>query len=184
MSDLGTQRLFLAVALDGETRDLLAAHLREQAPRLPGRIAAPTSWHITLRFLGSTTPLQRDGVLRSIDESPLPPPFTVRFGEFGAFPKPRRASVLWLGFDRGVDELAAIADVCETAARAEGFAAEERSFIPHLTLSRIRPPQDVTALLGSLPPFPLKMGVEAVTLFRSRPERGVAVYDAIETVDL
>ncbi len=184
MSDLDTQRLFLAVALDGETRDLLAGHLREQVRRLPGRVVAPTSWHVTLRFLGSTTPVQRDGILRAIDESSLPAPFTARFGAFGAFPKPGRAAVLWLGFDRGVDELAAMAAVCEAAAQGEGFAAEERSFIPHLTLSRIRPPQDVTALLGSLPPFPARMRVEAVTLFRSRPEQGVAVYDAIETVDL
>lgn len=185
MSELGKERLFLAAALDEDTRNLLAAHLREHEGRgLPGRVVAPPGWHITLRFLGWTTDVQRDHILRDIAESDLPAPFGARFGAFGAFPKPRRAGVLWVGLDRGIEALTAMAAVCEQVARDNGFRPEERPFVPHVTLSRIRPHQDVTALLERLPPFTVAMPVRAITLYRSTLRPGGAVYDVVDTVDL
>jgi RNA 2',3'-cyclic 3'-phosphodiesterase len=185
VSGLGKERLFLAAALDDGTRSLLAAHLREHGgPGLPGRVVDPSGWHVTLRFLGWATDVQRDGILRSVDEGDLPAPFVARFDGFGAFPKARRAGILWVGFDRGGDELAAMAAVCEAAARQGGFEPVERPFVPHVTLSRIRPHQDVTALLARLPPFPVTMPVRAVTLYRSTLRPGGAVYDVVDTVEL
>lgn len=185
MNTLGKERLFLAASLDDDTRHLLAAHVETHAGRgLPGRVVAPAAWHITLRFLGWTTAVQRDGILHAIAESELPGPFSARFDGFGAFPKPRRASVLWVGLDRGGDELAAMAEACEQVARHHGFSPEERPFVPHVTLSRIRPHQDVTAVLERLPPFVVTMAVREVTLYRSTLRRGGAVYDVLDTVEL
>ena len=48
-----------------------------------------------------------------------------------------------------------LASVCEEAALAAGFAAEERPYHPHLTLSRIRPWQDVSDLVDRVSAFPL-----------------------------
>jgi len=185
MSELGKERLFLAVAIDDTTRDLLAAHLEAHAGRgLPGRAVDPSGWHVTLRFLGWTADVVRDRILHAIAESELPPPFIARCSGFGAFPKTARAGVMWLGFDRGGEQLTAMAAVCEEAVRRHGFSPEERPFVPHITLSRIRPHQDVTALLDRLPPFPVRMPVEAVTLFRSTLRPGGAVYEVVDTVEL
>ena len=185
MSELGKERLFLAAALDDDTRNLLAAHLREHGGRgLPGRVVAPPGWHITLRFLGWTTDVQRDGILHSVAERELPAPFTARFAGFGAFPKPRRAGVLWVGLDRGVEALIAMAAACEEVARDHGFRPEERPYVPHVTLSRIRPHQDVTAVLERLPPFAVAMPVREITLYRSTLRPGGAVYDVVDTVEL
>ena len=72
---------------------------------LPGRPVDPDNWHITLRFLGRTEPVQRDLVLADIDEHVAQAPFTLGFGGLGAFPRPGRATVLWLGIEQGADEL-------------------------------------------------------------------------------
>jgi 2'-5' RNA ligase len=185
VSEAARRRLFLAGSLDESIRDLLAAHLQAHAPGgLPGRAVRPENWHLTLRFLGWTTDLQRDGILRSLDEAALPGPFDMRFGGLGAFPKERRATVLWVGVERGGAALGDLAAACDEAAQAVGFTSEDRPFHPHLTISRIRPQEDVTALVDTVAPFPVKMPITAITLYESHLRRGGAVYEAVDTIEL
>jgi 2'-5' RNA ligase len=179
------RRLFLAVALDPEIRELLAAHLEAAGlSSWPGRLVRPQNWHLTLRFLGWTSDFQRDQIMRHLDEAALPGPFAVRFGGPGAFPKPRRATVIWIGIDHGGDELEALASECEAAAQAAGFDPESRPYHPHVTLSRVRPPVDIGSRLERLAPIGLRMDVAAVTLFESHLFRGGARYEVLDTIDL
>ena len=185
MSEPLRRRLFLAAALDEPTRLLLAAHLEAHGGgALPGRTVRPQNWHLTLRFLGWATEPQQDGVMRALDESALPGPFVVRFGDLGAFPKERRATVLWLGIDGGGDELGALAAASDEAAQTVGYEAEGRPYHPHLTLSRIRPPEDMTELVEVFPAFTVKMPVTAITLYESHLRKGGAVYQALDTIEL
>ena len=185
MTETLRRRLFVAAALSEPTRRLLAAHVGAHGgDGLPGRAVRPQNWHLTLRFLGWATEPQRDGVMRALDESALPGPFVVRFGGLGAFPKQRRATVLWLGVDGGGDELGALAAAADEAAQAVGYDPEDRPYHPHLTLSRIRPPEDVTDLVEAFPPFAVKMPVRVITLYESHLRKGGAVYEALDTVEL
>jgi len=179
-----SERLFLAVALSDDVRHGLAAFLTDETMRLPGRPAPPDNWHLTLRFLGNTTALQRDGILEFLDDHLTVEPFTLGFAALGAFPKPSRATVLWLGTRRGSDGLAAIAQICEAAAVSVGFSPEDRPFHPHLTLSRLRPPQDLGGLIERVPRFPLTMMVDRLTLYRSDLGRRGARYEAVDDVHL
>ncbi|HEX8675317.1 MAG TPA: RNA 2',3'-cyclic phosphodiesterase, partial [Longimicrobium sp.] len=182
----GTERLFLAVELPDDARERLAAHLRD-APgggALPGRAVAPASWHLTLRFLGDTPPAQRADVVRAMADADPGAAFTLGFGGLGAFPRPARATVLWLGVEEGSERLGRLAAVAEEAARRAGFAAEERPFSAHLTLARIRPAQDVRPLLERVPPFRERIRVDAVVLFRSHLGPGGARYEAVERFPL
>lgn len=182
----GRDRLFLAVELTEEVRVALADHLRDalEGDPLPGRPVPLRSWHLTLRFLGSTPPEARarlEGEVRSAD---LGEGFTLELGVLGAFPRPARASVLWLGVAGGEAPLRALAGVVEDAARRAGFPAEERAFSPHLTLSRIRPPGDVRPVLERVRPFGERLPVDAVVLFRSHLGPGSARYEELERFPL
>ena len=180
-----SERLFLAVALDEQLRHGLAAFLQAQADRgLPGRPVHPDAWHLTLRFLGWSTEEQRDRVLGFVAERLDSAPFTLGFGGLGAFPNETRATVLWLGVGGGAAELAVLAALAEAAAVGAGFPAEERPFHPHLTLSRIRPPQDVHRLVAGVADFPLIQEVRAVTMFRSHLSRSGARYEVVDEVAL
>jgi 2'-5' RNA ligase len=180
------ERLFLAVALTDEARHGLAARLQDRlaGDRLPGRAVAIGNWHLTLRFLGLATPMERDAVLAHLDQHVQAAPFRIRWGGLGAFPRASRASILWIGVTTGADSLASLAGESEEAARAAGFEPEGRPFHPHLTISRMRPPENVRTLLDG-ESLGIAMDVTAVTLYRSilggnRP----AEYEAIEVVDL
>jgi 2'-5' RNA ligase len=179
------RRAFLAVALDDSTRDLLAAHLASHGLKSwPGRPVAPANWHLTLRFLGWATDAQLDRILHDIDAADLPAPFRIRFGGIGAFPKERRATVVWLAVAAGTEGLGRLAEVSEAAANAAGYEPEDRPYHPHLTLARVRPPVDFTDWIQAFPAFDVAMPVAAVTLYESVLGRGGATYTAIDTVSL
>jgi 2'-5' RNA ligase len=168
-----------------DARAALAALLDEAAPRgLPGRPVPPANWHLTLRFLGDVAEVRCERLLAALDAADLGEPFTVRWGGLGAFPRAARATVLWVGADRGSGEMVEVAGAVETAARDAGFPAEERPFRTHLTLSRIRPHQDVTPLVEGVEPFGVSMPVDRVVVYRSHLGRGPARYEEFEEFPL
>lgn len=175
-------RLFVGVALPDALRGALHAHLRAALgdSGLPGRPVPPGNWHLTLRFLGDTSAARAAEFLERMRSADLGPCFALEFGGCGAFPRPARASVLWLGIGDGAEPLARLAAAVEEAARLAGFAAENRPFRAHLTLSRLQPPQDVRALLDTIPPFTERMLVAEATLFRSHLVGGPPRYEVVE----
>lgn len=183
MADL--ERLFLAAPLTEDARHAVAALLRERVPRgLPGKVVRPENWHLTLRFLGEVDEVARDRVMVALDEADLGGGFEVRWGALGSFPRPSRATVLWLGLERGADRLGALATAVEDAVRSAGFSPEERPFRAHLTLSRIRPHQDVSPVLEAATPIDVAMEIDRVVLYRSHLGRGGARYEVVEEFPL
>ena len=67
---------------------------------------------------------------------------------------------------------------------AAGFPPEDRPYRSHLTLSRIRPDQDVTAVLDAVPPLGLAMPVDRVVLYRSHLGPGGPRYEEVEAFPL
>lgn len=184
MSDL-SGRLFVAAAIPEPVREALAEALRSALPRgLPGRAVRPESWHFTLRFLGDTSHAEAAALLRELEAAELGPPLELSLGGAGAFPRPERARVIWLGVDRGADALRRLAAAVEAAARRAGFPAERRPFAPHLTLSRLRDPAPVGPLLASLPRPALSLPVGEVVLYRSHLGGGPASYEPLRRISL
>jgi RNA 2',3'-cyclic 3'-phosphodiesterase len=157
-------RAFLAVPILQPALETFAA-LRE---RLIARVSAvrwapPESPHVTLHFFGG---LDDASVWRALEA--LTPvlaeraPVTVRLRGLGAFPSDSHPRVLWCGVDGDLVALHALADACQTALAAAGFAVEARRWHPHCTVGRARQPWPDEALQSwlelarqepSTPPF-------------------------------
>jgi RNA 2',3'-cyclic 3'-phosphodiesterase len=173
------RRGFLAVVPPPAVRgwaESLAESVRPDGPGL--RWMRPDQRHLTVRFLGRIDDSVVDPLTESVAESVRRvPPFTLALGGGGAFPSPRRASVLWLGVATGAAELAALAGAINAATAPLGFEADDRPFRAHLTLARDNRPHDLRSLVAQLssgpagPPFT----VDRVVLFDSdtRPEGAV-----------
>ncbi len=160
---MAERRLFVGLDLGRLARAVLAEVVDGIGP-LPGRPTPPRNWHVTLRFVGDAGDVATDRLLAALDEEIDLDPLDVSIVGMGAFPRARRATVLWAGIHAaGLEELAA---QVEEACQAAGFPPEDRPFHPHLSLSRIRPPADVTALLAT-PLGPIRDLVEEVTVFES-----------------
>lgn len=172
-------RVFAAVPLPPEVRMALAEKIITLA--IPGRLAPPENWHLTLRFLGTIDQVTYERFLSALEVADIEP-FEIGLGGIGAFPNVRKASVVWVAVDDGRKRLATLNEIAEEAAQSAGVAVEERPFHPHLTLSRVRPPTDVRSLEG----IPIELGwrSDRVVVYRSRTGRGGARYEPLETLRL
>jgi len=175
------ERLFIGIPLTEDARQEISRSLPKN---LPGKPVVPESWHFTLRFLGSTDTERRDKIVGHLQAARCGVPFTIRFSELGAFPRPNRARILWLGIDDGAERMIHLAAIAEAAARGAGFAAETKPFKPHLTLSRIDPPVSVQPLLVAKPRLAAHMLVDSVILYRSRLGGGPARYEEVVRIPL
>ena len=53
--------------------------------------------HLTLHFLGPIVPEKLEALHRELSTAIDHPAFTMQYHGLGAFPKPKRARVLWIG---------------------------------------------------------------------------------------
>ena len=153
-------RLFLAVFPPPEIQNAAFA-ITESLRRANDGV----SWvkldnlHYTLRFIGE---VGEDGARRVAEAAHEAVRghrvFTAALGGPGAFPKPARARVIWVGLAEGAEALVAVARALETALRKKGFERAEHAFTAHLTLGRVRVPKDDwTARLAAVtPPEPAR----------------------------
>lgn len=178
----GLIRTFIAVPLPDEVRLALADRLGEVT--FPGSVVPPQNWHITLRFLGWTDDVALDRLLAALDDSDLGPSFDIGLAEIGAFPRARNATVIWLAVSNGQARLEELVAEAEEAAQGAGFSPEDRPFRAHLTLSRVRPAQDVGKLVDSFPGADLGWRCRSVVVYRSHLGRGGARYEPLETFPL
>ena len=152
MTRLG--RAFLAVVPPPAVLDVVAARVAPITAHEPPLRGLPRpQWHVTLQFLGPVDDAERlaaalDPVLAARA------PITHQLVGGGAFPSPRRATVLWIG----VEPAAPLADLAATVtgATAElGHVPEARRYHPHLTVARAARPRPMTRAVEALGAEPI-----------------------------
>jgi len=125
-------RLFIGVPLAAAViEELRAASARLHSAGDGLRWTAPESWHVTLQFLGNTSPEQYACVvalLRALHSPPVP----VCLEELGCF---ERSGILITGV-RLTPELLLLQKCVTSATQLCGFVPETRPFQPHITLAR------------------------------------------------
>lgn len=173
-------RVFTAVALPYEVRHALAEEVKTL--RIPGKVAPAQNWHITLRFCGTIDEVAFDRFLDGLARVEDEPAFKIRLTGYGAFPNIRRSTVVWAGVGDGAAELTRLNEIAEDAARSAGLEPEERPYHPHVTLSRVRPPENTAHLLDETLDLSWRCG--GVVVYQSHLGGGPARYESLETVDL
>ena len=134
-----TVRSFVAVPLPGAIQARIFAAAHELAGRLPD-----VKWsrkvenlHITVKFLGQVDEQKLTALSEELAQALAPVPrFQLELRGMGAFPSPRKASVVWAGVQDATRGLAAVAEVIEGVGVRFGFAREQRAFTGHVTVGR------------------------------------------------
>lgn len=133
-------RAFVAIEIPATVRAQLAG-LAGRLRSAGGSVAwvRPENIHLTLRFLGDLAPEPLERISSELAAAYRGiAPFMLAARGTGAFPNPRRPSVLWVGVEPADGPLAAIQQHAEAAARVIGLPAETKAFHPHLTLARVK----------------------------------------------
>jgi RNA 2',3'-cyclic 3'-phosphodiesterase len=147
-------RTFLAIELPAVLQTVLQQTQSDLQRSLPtGQLPTTFQWtavanlHLTLRFLGETSPTQQATLAHALGElTQATPPFVLALGALGAFPNWRKPNVVWLGVQGDLGALQELQAQVEAAVQAVGFVPAEQAFTPHLTLARARRTADSLAL--------------------------------------
>ena len=166
---MATIRAFLAVSVEGSTQIRSVLRKFSKMGRAV-RAVSPDGLHLTLKFFGDidvndVSPVSEHVQLACRDAEP----FDLRLKGLGAFPHLKRPSVIWAGVEDG-EPLVTLAERIIADVENLGFPREQRSFIPHLTLARIkqRPPGELSQLVES----------HAATVFAECPINAVHLYQS------
>lgn len=132
-------RAFVALELESRLRTALADLQSQLRPRLGRvRLVRAEGIHLTLRFLGETSPVQIERLRSALAAAAAECPATeARAAGLSTFPERGSPRVLWLGLEVAAPVLD-LQTACEQAARTAGFSPESRPFRAHLTLGRWR----------------------------------------------
>lgn len=187
-------RSFIAIELPQNVKDGLA-QLRSELERAEHRFVKwvnPEAIHLTLKFLGNILFKQVAEITKAMEEAAQGiSPFHLEISGLGAFPNLQRPAVLWVGISGEIDKLLRLQQNIDSALAPFGFAREERPFVPHLTLARIR--QGTSPMerrsFGELAmsvsfTTSYSLGVETVNLMRSQLMPAGAIYTCLFVVEL
>ncbi len=167
-------RLFYALELPRPVQASLAAGAGRWARRVPGaKWVAQENLHVTVRFLGEVG----EGLLPTLQElgeraARSAGPVEISLDRLGAFPSPSRARVLWAGPSGPCPPFGRVVEEVEKGVQALGFPPEQKPAVPHVTLARLRVPQNLAPLLSGVELAPLLAAVRELTLMASelRPD--------------
>jgi RNA 2',3'-cyclic 3'-phosphodiesterase len=187
-----TTRTFFAIEIPERLGPELVRLQTGLAPDVPGcRWASSGSFHVTLAFLGDV----RDCDLTRLEELVAArarrfEPIELCFEGLGAFPSPRRPSVLWAGLIARTPELLSDVRKSVVAAVAEsGYPCEDERFSPHVTLGRFKPGRrgtlDLTAIMERYRTWSCgNFTASEVVGFASRLGRAGPTYEALSRAQL
>ena len=187
-------RSFVAIELpEGAKKGL--TRLRNELERDEHRFVKwvdPGGIHLTLKFLGNIPSKRVTEITEAMKKAAQGiSPFLLEISGLGAFPSLKQARVLWVGVGGELDKLSTLQQKIDSALAALGFAREERPFVPHLTLARIREGtsgperKGFGELVGSATfedKYPVE--VEAIRLMRSQLMPAGALYTCLSVAGL
>jgi len=109
------------------------------------RLVSPTNLHITLIFLGEQTRAVIDHIATVLEEVDFAP-IELSLQGLGAFPNPRRINVVWVGINRGREDLEGIFQVLRSRLRGVETVKISKRFSPHITIARVRSRKNIKQL--------------------------------------
>ena len=179
-------RTFLSVPISGEVHSL-----RDKLQNTINADGTKIGWirkgnmHLTLKFIGDTPEDDVDQVNRALKDIIA----TALIMEFeisgtGCFPKKERPRVLWLGINGDLNPLQVLVKNINNALDPLGYPKEEKDYVPHLTLARIKYPQKYTPDISSFLDAkyePIQLNINKIHFMRSELFFNGSVYTILDT---
>lgn len=178
-------RAFVAIELPLETRNLLKDIILELSTYSGKSVrwVTPQNIHLTLRFLGNTSPAILSNLAQMIQKDMSRfTSFEININKLGAFPNLRRPRVFWVGIE-APEALSKIQHTIEASSTTLGFPSEDKLFSPHLTLGRVNDnasPQELSRLAEKISTMKIgpyaPLSVQSITIFKSDLQPGGPIY--------
>ncbi len=186
-------RLFIAVNLSESCRQLLQNKVNKikKAVSEDVKWVKPQNWHLTLKFLGEVNKTKLPDIKEVIKKTGTKyENFPVKFRGIGAFPEIGYPRVFFIKIADGQAPLININENLEMQLKPLGFEAENREYIPHLTVARSKDETNLKNFSQSIKKFNERyfinvyMEVSEISLMESKLFPEGPVYEKISQVSL
>lgn len=133
-------RTFVALEIDSAVRRHTRHHIQQLAALGADiRWVDPDQIHLTLKFLGDVDDTELADVCQLVSGvAETAGPIQAECRGLGAFPNIDRPRTIWMGLRDASQQLELLQTRLEERFEQLGFPAEDRKFVPHLTLGRVR----------------------------------------------
>lgn len=186
---LRAMRIFIAIPLKEELKDkVLQVQDRLDFSGSDIKFVEKENLHFSIKFLGEASQEQVEKIkflLQAVCNNFEC--FDINIAGIGAFPSRSYARVVWLGVKEGSQQLSALMEATDLPIAELGFD-KEKSYVPHLTLGRVRSgcnKHELLTLLREMETEEIgKMKVEELKLYESLLQRAGPVYKELFSVRL
>ncbi len=185
-------RAFIAIDLPKEIKNYL--NLLEEKLKQSGadvKWVTPINIHLTLKFLGDVDTNKINQITHILDEISLnQAQFPLELGSAGAFPNIKSPRVIWVGINKGDNEVKKIVADLEKEIEKIGIAKEDKPFSSHITIGRVKSNLNREKLTQSLANLTAKADIRnpfiinKITLFKSSLTPKGPIYEAVKETSL
>ena len=130
-------RLFTGIAVPPDVLATLEHVLRDLRPLAPLNWSPPENLHITTKFIGQWPEPRLPELEQALGKVDAPLEFPIAISRFGYVPNPHHPKLFFAGVQAGA-ALTDLAHRIEDAIEPIGVPRDERPYLPHLTLARIK----------------------------------------------
>lgn len=174
------------VSINIEDQDLIR-RIRELAFKIKDEedginVTKEENLHFTLKFLGEINEEQLKVLIKNMSEISFPA-FSIDIKDLGVFPNLSNIRIIWIGAKSNeITELAKVVD------ERSSFIKSEESFVPHLTIARVKYVRNKAELIKRIQNFARvdfgKYKVEKFYLMESKLYPSGPVYTPIKEFKL
>lgn len=132
-------RLFIAALIPDSIKNKLYNYIHSLRNNIDGvKWEKPEKLHVTLKFLGDVEEAKVQDISTLLEFLVKEySPFKINLLEFGGFPNLNNPRVLYVGLSQN-KELSRFNGQLDDALSKIGFKKENRRFIPHITIGRVK----------------------------------------------
>jgi 2'-5' RNA ligase len=140
-------RTFIAIEIPQDLRKKLSDYaIKLKNPDDKISWVSEDNLHLTLKFIGNIKTDKIDTIKKAIADVSLGyTAFTAVVQGMGVFPGERNPRVVWIGIKDGEEKICKIFKNLEEKLSTIGISKDDRPYVPHFTLGRIKYIKDVKA---------------------------------------
>ncbi len=177
-----TVRAFIAAQIDDRLREALSGVIGELEKSDPYvKWIKPENLHVTLKFLGEVGTDKIDAIKSEMQKTAaMEKSFSLLVSGIGVIPNPRYPRVVYSNLVDNEQKLKNLSKRLDEAMARLGFKPEERDFLPHLTIGRVKSFKAKSLLIMKIREFHKReigrLDVDGVHLIKSELKTTGAIY--------
>lgn len=175
-------RAFIALELPQEIKTKIGKIQRDlKKAGVQARWIKPEISHLTLAFLGSITPNKIETIGKILNDTTRQiEPVQLHLLKIGCFPSPYRARIVFVDLGGELGKLNALATKVRKRLKKEKIYFDEKPFVGHITLARVKKRQNLTSLMGKAKIKKVEFVASEVSLIKSTLTESGPIYQKLK----